>query len=262
MVAVTNKKKHIILLLSLSYIFLLSGCKSTSFTPFSCGNSYDSSYKGGVKVGDPYKIKGRIYTPEIDYKYNKVGIASWYGDDFHCKKTANGELFNKHELSAAHKTLPIPSVAKVTNLKNGRSVNVVINDRGPFAHERIIDLSEKTAITLGMKDRGTAKVRVKFLPKESNELMAKLSSQKKIYYKGKGKHKPLSSFEIIVEEYRNQKKALITMRRLSRIGKSHLIVRDNNKYIITLAASNKAKANILLKKVKKMGYKNAKIHSS
>jgi rare lipoprotein A (peptidoglycan hydrolase) len=254
--------KQIIPLLLISYVFILPGCKSTSFTPFSCGNSYGNSYEGGIKVGDPYKIKGKTYTPEIDYKYNKVGIASWYGDDFHCKKTANGEMFNKNELSAAHKTLPLPSVVKVTHLGNGKSINVVINDRGPFAHNRIIDLSEKSAIALGMKKQGTAKVRVKFLPKESNKLMAKLSSQKKIYYKGKGKHKPLSSFEIIVEEYRNQKKALITMRRLSRIGKSHLIVRDNNKYIITLAASNKAKANILLKKVRKMGYKNAKIHSS
>lgn len=259
MVKVIDKKTLIIPLLLISYIFLLSGC--SSFSP-SCGNSYGSSYEGGVKVGDPYKIKGKTYIPEIDYKYDKVGIASWYGDDFHCKKTANGEKFNKNELSAAHKTLPLPSVVKVTNLGNGKSINVVVNDRGPFAHDRIIDLSEKSAIALGMKNQGIAKVRVQFLPKESNELMAKLSSQKKIYYKGKGKHKPLSSYEIIVEEYRNQKSALITMRRLSKIGKSHLIVRDNNKYIITLAASNKAKADVLLKKVKKMGYKNAKIHSS
>ncbi len=230
--------------------------------PSVCNNSYDKNYKGSVKIGDPYTVKNKTYTPEVEHDYDQIGTASWYGDDFHCKKTANGESFNKHQLSAAHNTLPLPSVVKVTNLENGRSVNVIINDRGPFAHNRIIDLSEKAASELGMKASGLATVRVQFLPKESNELMAKLPSKKKIYYKGKGKHKPLSKFEIVVEEYSDQSKALITMRKLSKIGKSHLIVRDNRRYIITLAASNKEKASVLLNKVINMGYKNAKIHSS
>ena len=254
-----SKKPLIIICLLFSYLFLLSGCK---FRPSFCSNSYDGEYKGSVKVGDPYKIKNKTYTPALNHEYDQIGTASWYGDDFHCKKTANGEYFNKNQLSAAHNTLPLPSVAKVTNLENGRSVNVIINDRGPFSNNRIIDLSEKAASELGMKARGLATVRVQFLPKESNELMAKLPSKKKIYYKGKGKHKPLSKFEIIVAEYSDQEVALTTMRKLSKIGKSHLIVRDNRRYIITLAAPNKEKANILLKKVINMGYKNAKIHSS
>lgn len=240
-------------------IFILSGCKST---PYFCSNDYDQSYKGSVKVGDPYTIKNKTYSPELDLHYDEVGTASWYGSDFHCKKTANGEYFNKNQLSAAHNTLPLPSVAKVTNLENGRSVNVTINDRGPFAHNRIIDLSEKAAKELGMKAQGLATVRIQFLPKETNELMAKLPSKKKIYYKGKGKHKPLSKFEIIVAEYSDQKLALRTMNTVAKIGKTHLIVRDNRKYIITLASSTEAKANVLLKKLIDMGYKNAKIHSS
>lgn len=248
-----------ILLLLFGYMFVLSGCKSR---PSVCNNSYDTNYKGSVKVGDPYTIKNKTYVPVIEDQYDQIGTASWYGDDFHCRKTANGESFNKNQLSAAHNTLPLPSVAKVTNLENGRSVNVVINDRGPFAHNRIIDLSEKAAIELGMRASGLATVRVQFLPKESNEMMAKLPSKKKIYYKGKGAHKPLSKFEIIVDEYNDQQVALVTMRKLSKIGKVHLIVRYNQQYIITLAASNKAKANALLNQVKSMGYKNAKIHSS
>jgi rare lipoprotein A (peptidoglycan hydrolase) len=255
----TNFKIISLLLLLFGYLFVLSGCKTR---PTVCNNSYDDSYKGSVKVGDPYKVKNKTYTPGLEDKYDEIGTASWYGDDFHCKKTANGEMFNKNQLSAAHNTLPLPSVAKVTNLENGKSVNVIINDRGPFAYNRIIDLSEKAASELGMKNSGLATVRVQFLPKETNELMAKLPSKKKIFYRGKAKHKPLSKFEIIVEEYRDQQVALVTMRKLSKIGKVHLIVRFNNQYIITMVASSKEKANILLNKLKQMGYKNAKIHSS
>lgn len=252
--------KNLRLLLAFLLITLsLSGCK---FGPGVCNNSYDANYKGSVKVGDPYTVNNKTYKPGLDLNYDQIGTASWYGDDFHCKKTANGESFNKNQLSAAHNTLPLPSVARVTNLENGRSVDVIINDRGPFAHNRIIDLSEKAAKELGMKAQGLATVRVQFLPKESNELMSKLPSKKKIYYKGKGKHKPLSNFEIIVAEYSDQAVALTTMRKLSKIGKTHLIVRDNRKYIITLAATTRSKAEILLKKVINMGYKDAKIHSN
>ena len=165
----------------LLFMFLLSGCKSLT----RCENSYDHKYNGSVKVGSSYTIKNKTYTPKIEHDYDEVGMASWYGDAFHCKKTANGEYFNKHQLSAAHKTLPMPSVAKVTNLHNNRSVHVVINDRGPFSKSRIIDISEKAAIELGMKSQGVAKVRVEFAAEETNKLMKKIASKKKIYYHNK-----------------------------------------------------------------------------
>lgn len=248
-------KRIVLALIILSQAFLLSSCRLRS-----CGNSYDDSYNGSVKVGNPYTVKDKTYHPQLDHQYDEVGTASWYGDEFHCRKTANGEYFNKHQLSAAHKTLPMPSVAKVTNLENNRSVNVVINDRGPFSKNRIIDVSEKAAISLGMKNKGTAMVRVEFLPKETNELMAKIASKKKIYYKS-SKQKINSKFEVVVAEYTDQEDALRTMHKLTKVGKVNLIVGKNHKFKVVLAASNKDKAKLLFKKVKNMGYSDAKIYS-
>jgi len=122
---------------------------------------------GNFKVGSPYKIKGKLYYPRETYAHSETGIASWYGPGFHGKKTANGEIFNRNELTAAHRTLQMPSIVRVTNLENGRSIVVRINDRGPFAHGRIVDLSEKAADLLGMKTKGTAKVRLDVLEEES-----------------------------------------------------------------------------------------------
>lgn len=125
---------------------------------------------GRYKVGAPYRIKGITYTPRVDYAYDETGIASWYGPGFHGEKTANGELYSQRELTAAHKTLPMPSLAQVTNLENGRTVVVRVNDRGPFAAGRIIDLSERAAELLDMKRAGTARVRVQLMPDESKAL--------------------------------------------------------------------------------------------
>ena len=119
------------------------------------------------KIGNPYEIKGIWYYPKRDLTYEETGIASWYGEKFHGKLTANGEIFNKDIISAAHKTLPMPSMVRVTNLDNGNVLNVRINDRGPYIHGRIIDLSEKSADLLGFKDVGTARVRVKILVEKS-----------------------------------------------------------------------------------------------
>ncbi|WP_051402506.1 septal ring lytic transglycosylase RlpA family protein [Lutibaculum baratangense] len=118
---------------------------------------------GTYKVGKPYKVAGKWYTPAEDPSYDKTGRASWYGRDFHGKQTANGEVFDMAGLSAAHPTLPLPSYARVTNLENGRSVVVRLNDRGPFAHGRLIDVSAKTAEVLGFKQDGAADVRVQFV---------------------------------------------------------------------------------------------------
>ena len=172
------KKIFIRFLPILCCLIFLTSCQSKN-----CKNHYNSKYIGSVKVGKPYVIKNQTYIPKIDSKYEEIGLASWYGHRFHCKKTANGEFFNKHQLSAAHKTLPLPSVVRVTNLSNNRSIEVIINDRGPFVKGRIIDLSEKAAHALGMKHMGVAKVHVKFLPHATNKLMKRLPVKKKIYHK-------------------------------------------------------------------------------
>ena len=121
--------------------------------------------KGGgtYRVGKPYQVAGRLYVPEHDPAYRAEGIASWYGADFHGRLTANGEVYDKDGISAAHPTLPMPCYARVTNLANGRSIIVRINDRGPYAHDRVIDLSSRTAELLGYKGHGLARVRVEYV---------------------------------------------------------------------------------------------------
>ena len=119
------------------------------------------------KIGNPYIVDGKKYYPRKNLNYDKKGIASWYGPKFHGKLTANGEIFNQYELTAAHKTLPIPSAVKVTNLKNNKSLIVRINDRGPFVNDRIIDLSYQSAKKLNMLKAGTGFVRVQVLRSES-----------------------------------------------------------------------------------------------
>ncbi|WP_319496336.1 septal ring lytic transglycosylase RlpA family protein [uncultured Cohaesibacter sp.] len=119
---------------------------------------------GGVyKVGKPYKVAGRTYVPKEQPSYNKVGKASWYGDDFHGRLTANGEIFDMNSLTGAHPTLPLPSYVRVTNLNNGKSTLVRVNDRGPYAHGRIIDLSHRVAQKLGFINDGITNVRVQYV---------------------------------------------------------------------------------------------------
>jgi rare lipoprotein A len=122
------------------------------------------------KVGDPYQVKGVWYYPKVDYGYVEEGIASWYGPNFHGNATANGAVFDQYKVSAAHRTLPMPSMVRVTNLENGRSIKVIVNDRGPFHQSRIIDLSRRGAQLLGFETKGTALVRVEILEAESLRL--------------------------------------------------------------------------------------------
>jgi rare lipoprotein A len=129
---------------------------------------------GGVKVGKPYVIDGKTYYPSYDPSYDKIGEASWYGPGFHGKYTANGETFDQNDLTAAHPTLPMPSLVRVTNLETGKSAILRINDRGPFTRNRIIDLSKKSAETLGMKS--IARVRVQFLKEETEQYIASMKS--------------------------------------------------------------------------------------
>lgn len=122
-----------------------------------------SATTGVYKLGAPYRINGRLYVPEFDPAYDRVGVASWYGDAFHGRPTANGEIFDKERISAAHPTLPLPSRVQVTNLENGRTVELRVNDRGPFVDDRLIDLSQAAARELGFEEQGLARVRVRFL---------------------------------------------------------------------------------------------------
>ena len=117
---------------------------------------------GTYKVGVPYQIAGRWYYPRHDPGYDRTGVGSWYGDDFHGRKTANGEIYDMRALTAAHPTLPMPSYVWVTNEDNGRTILVRVNDRGPYAHDRIIDLSRAAARALGYEGKGLSHVRVRY----------------------------------------------------------------------------------------------------
>jgi len=119
---------------------------------------------GGVyRVGSPYVVAGRVYVPQDNLHYRADGVASWYGSDFHGRSTANGEIFDAEGITAAHPTLPLPSYVRVSNLSNGRSLVVRVNDRGPYAGNRIIDVSKRAAYLLGFTVSGTAWVRVEYV---------------------------------------------------------------------------------------------------
>jgi rare lipoprotein A len=138
--------------------------------------------KGGgtYRVGKPYTVGGRVYVPEEDVNYREEGLASWYGDDFHGRLTANGEVFDMASLTAAHPTLPMPCYARVTNLSNGKSLIVRVNDRGPYHGNRLMDVSSRAAELLEFKGNGIARVRVEYVGRaplegsDDNQLMATL----------------------------------------------------------------------------------------
>lgn len=135
-------------------------------------------YRGGrYKVGAPYTINGITYSPEEDFGYDETGIASWYGPGFHARATANGEEFDQDQLTAAHKTLPMPCFVRVTNLDNGRKIVVRVNDRGPYAEGRIIDLSRASATALGFKNIGLARVRVEVMTDETRRMADFMKSE-------------------------------------------------------------------------------------
>jgi rare lipoprotein A len=121
--------------------------------------------KGGgtYRVGKPYDVAGRTYYPEENRRYRAEGAASWYGEDFHGRLTANGEIYDMEAISGAHATMPMPSYARVTNLQNGLSLIVRVNDRGPYHPGRVIDLSSKAAELLEFRNQGTARVRVEYV---------------------------------------------------------------------------------------------------
>ena len=180
-----NKYKFFFKILT---ILFLTSCSETTFLINSAKKVSKWDEDPMYKVGNPYKINGKWYYPAIDYNYNEVGIASWYGPGFHGKKTANGEVFDQNKISAAHKTLPMPSIVKVTNLDNGKVLeNIRVNDRGPFAGNRIIDLSKKAAQELGFVNSGVAKVRVEIMENESRIYASKSSKKNSVRKANKAK---------------------------------------------------------------------------
>lgn len=138
------------------------GVKASPRVAFSKGKPLPRG-GGRDQTGQPYKVKGRWYYPKEDKKYVKVGHASWYGEAFHGRLTANGEVYDMTHLTAAHPTMPLPSYARVTNLANGSSVIVRVNDRGPYEYDRVIDLSQKAAEMLDYQHHGTATVKVEYV---------------------------------------------------------------------------------------------------
>ena len=188
-------------LLGAAIVFGLSGCGSGRDTTLServipLGQPVPKG--GGVyQIGKPYQVAGIWYTPREEPGYDRVGSASWYGELFHGRRTANGEIYDMDRLSAAHPTLPLPVYARVTNLNNGRTIVVRINDRGPYANDRIIDLSRRSAELLGFRNYGTATVRVKYLgraPLSGDDSYERkyLASQSWVQFAAKGKSPELA----------------------------------------------------------------------
>ncbi len=149
---------------------IVAACSTSERIQPSAGAA--GSGRGLYKVGKPYQVDGIWYYPKEDWSYDETGIASWYGEQFHGRYTANGEVFDLNGLTAAHHTLPLPSIVQVTNLENGRSIELRVNDRGPFAGARIIDVSRQAAQLLGFERNGTAKVRVRLLTAETMQAQA------------------------------------------------------------------------------------------
>lgn len=158
-----------------SRLWQLAGLTAVALLLAACGSTgshvaSSSHYRAGhpsYKVGAPYQINGVWYYPKVDYDYDETGVASWYGEAFNQQTTANGEIFDLNQLTAAHRTLPLPSIVEVTNTQNGRRLQLRVNDRGPYAQNRIIDVSRRAAQLLGFERGGTTTVNVRILKDES-----------------------------------------------------------------------------------------------
>lgn len=166
--------------LAFAAILALSGCAELNFLSQTAKNVQQPPPGGVYKIGNPYQVDGVWYYPAVDYDYKETGIASWYGPNFHGKYTADGEVYDMNALTAAHKTLPLPSIVRVTNLDNGRSIKLKVNDRGPFVKGRIIDVSRRAAQLLGFDGKGTARVRVEIVADESRALAAAMTGKTEV----------------------------------------------------------------------------------
>ena len=240
----------------INFLILIQGCTSSIEVAANLGKKYlipkeekKIIQKPIYKIGKKYNVGGKYYYPKKDLYYNKTGIASWYGPKFHGKLTANGEIYNQYALTAAHKTLPLPSAVKVTNLKNNKSIVLRINDRGPFVNDRIIDLSSKAADILDLKREGTGLVRVQIL-REKSLYLEKLAKQGSFPEINDLKETELPSIKIPskttvkIENTKNQK--IISKKinyNLKNLNKEYKI------YIKLASFSSKKNAEIMKKKV-------------
>ena len=222
--------------------------------------------EGFYKLGKPYQIKEKWYFPRVDTNYDEVGIASWYGKDFHGKRTANGEIYNMNSLSAAHKTLPLPVLVRVINLENGRSLVVRVNDRGPFAQNRIIDLSKRSAEILGFAKKGVARVRVTYVGqayvnKNTRVRKHKLSAVPPV---GKKSKKGASAYYVQVSKSLPWKEALLLRARLTAFGTAKLRPTRKGKlyYVLVGPLSARKEAEKKREELLKKGYKEAQILST
>src|SRR5580704_3172841 len=159
---------------------LLAACGSAG--PYSALGPHHLVPHPTYKIGAPYTVKGITYYPHVDLAYDQTGMASWYGEAFDGQYTANGEVFDLNQVTAAHCTLPLPSIVEVTNLQNNRALRVRVNDRGPFANNRILDVSRRVAQLLGFERSGTTMVRVRVLKDES--LQAEAAAERGIINNG------------------------------------------------------------------------------
>jgi rare lipoprotein A len=156
-------EKPVRFFVTLALLAVATACSSRHHAPA-------QAQRGMYKIGAPYTIDGITYVPTEEFQHVETGVASWYGPGFHGKYTANGEVYDQSERTAAHRTLQMPSVLRVTNLENGQSTIVRVNDRGPFARSRILDVSRAAAEQLGMVGNGTARVRIEQLEMESQAM--------------------------------------------------------------------------------------------
>ena len=219
-----------IILLSLA--FFIHGCAETQFVVHGAKELIKTQKKtetvaktqGNYKIGHPYRIENTWYYPAENFNYVETGIASWYGPKFHGKKTANGETYDMNMLTAAHRTLPMPCVVRVLNLQNGRSIMLRVNDRGPFARGRIIDVSRRAAQLLGFHRAGTARVRVEIIADQSQRMkLAALRLAIPVHDKIKTKgaaNRPVDRFPLNSQNMTIKNKSAPTKIRSSRTTKT------------------------------------------
>ncbi len=232
---------------------------------------------GVYKLGKPYVVNGRQYRPRFDPVYEAVGIASWYGKAFHGRRTANGEIFDRNRLTAAHPTLPLPSLVEVTNLETGRRLVVRVNDRGPFVRGRLIDLSEAAARELGFRDKGLARVRVRFLrladdargkPPRPGRVQARPAKQASPVVAGATGQKRLrrceeaaSPYFVQLGAFRELARARKAARRLRGLASIRFesTMRGNDRLarVVLGPIPSEAVARSILDRVRKMGYPEA-----
>lgn len=265
--------------LLLAFVAVLCGC-TYGRTDLGSGKYTQATAitgQGGTyKVGKPYKIMGKWYYPEEDYNYSEVGMASWYGADFHAKTTANGERYDMNSLTAAHRTLPLPSIVKVTNLENGRSLVLRVNDRGPYAKGRIIDVSKRASQLLGFHTQGTTKVRVEIMAKESKALKAALlgeecpddvevAEQTPVVQTEVVQSYPKGSYFVQAGSYSQEEGAQSVAARLDEVGNTNIYyvnVNGQNYYRVRVGPfGSEQEAKTALNKVQYSGIYDAKIVS-